>query len=74
MTIDMTAAEARMHHYADTIGREPPARLLDQDGAPAVELLDFCRRTGASLDWIFLGDVRAMIRDSYAVAQQGGRP
>ena len=73
MSIDMIAAEARLEVYADTIGREPPARLLDEHRAPSPELLDFCRRTGASLDWIFLGDVRAMIRDSFTVATQGGR-
>lgn len=67
-SIDFVAAEARLHLYADTIGVEPPHRLLDAQSAPAPELIDFCIRYGASLDWIFLGDVRAMIRDSHAKA------
>ena len=69
MNIDYIEAEARMHFYADTIGVVPPDRLISEDGAPAFELLNFCVRYGASLDWIFLGDVRGMIRDSYKVAQ-----
>ncbi|KEP68536.1 hypothetical protein DL1_07895 [Thioclava dalianensis] len=71
MNKDYTEAEARMQFYADTIGVHPPSRLLSEDGAPAPELLNFCVRYGASLDWIFLGDVRRMIRDSYEVARQG---
>lgn len=69
MSINHTEAEARMHFYADTIGVQPPDRLLSDDGSPAPELLNFCVRYGASLDWIFLGDVRGMIRDSYKVAR-----
>lgn len=69
MTIDYTASEARLSFYADTIGVEPPARMVCDAGCPAPELLIFCERYGASLDWIFLGDVRAMIRDSYKAAR-----
>ena len=69
MAIDYVEAEARMQVYADTVGAESPAKLIGDDGAPARELLTFCINTGASLDWIFLGDVRAMIHDSYKVAQ-----
>jgi len=69
MKVDYTAAEARLSFYADTIGAEPPARLLCDQGAPSAELLAFCDRCGASLDWIFRGDVRGMIRNSYAVAR-----
>ena len=67
--LDYTDAEARLHFYADTIGVEPPARLLSADDAPAPELIDFCDRYGASFDWIFLGDVRRMVLDSYKVAK-----
>ncbi|MCB2110835.1 hypothetical protein [Albidovulum sp.] len=70
MTIDYTSAEARLSFYADTIGVEAPKRLVCDQGAPAPELLTFCDRYGASLDWVFLGDVRAMIRDSYKVARE----
>lgn len=70
--IENAEAEARLHFYADTIGVEPPQRLLSDEGAPTPELLSFCNRYGASLDWVFLGDLRAMIRDSYKVARNGG--
>lgn len=63
-------AETRMQFYADTVGVDAPAKLLGDDGAPARELLNFCIEYGASLDWIFLGDVRAMIHDSFKVAQE----
>lgn len=59
---DYTDAEARLQFYADTIGVEAPQALLAADGAPSAELLNFCNRYGASLDWIFRGDVRGMIR------------
>ena len=69
MAIDRTTAEGRLHHYADTIGVEPPARLLTRDGVPSPELLAFCDRYGASLGWIFLGDVRALIHRSQRLAR-----
>lgn len=71
MALDYTDSEARMQFYADTIAVEPPKRLIDEDGAPAQELLRFCDKYGASLDWIFMGDVRGMIHDSYRVALNG---
>lgn len=70
MSINYTEAEARMQFYADTIGVQPPERLLDVDGAPSDELDVFCRRYGASLDWIFLGDLRRMIIDCYNQARK----
>lgn len=71
MPIDYVEAEARMQFYADTVGIDAPTKLIGEDGAPARELLNFCIDFGASLDWIFLGDVRAMIHDSFKVAQGG---
>ena len=68
MAINYVAAEARLQFYADTIGAPVPPRLLSEDGSPSPELLNFCVRYGASLDWVFLGDLRAMIRDSYRLA------
>lgn len=44
---------------------ELPADLLDDDGGPAADLLTFCAETGASLDFIFHGDIRPMIRAAY---------
>lgn len=58
-------AETRVQFFADTIGKEPPARLLSADGAPAPELLNFCQNTGMSLDWAFLGDLRPMVHATY---------
>lgn len=58
-------AETRVQFFADTIGKEPPARLLSKDGAPANELLNFCQTTGMSLDWAFLGDLRPMVRATF---------
>ena len=69
MPIDYVEAEARVQFFADVVGVEAPARLIGDDEAPTRELLNFCIETGASLDWIFLGDVRAMIRDSFKVTQ-----
>ena len=69
MSIDYTEAEERLKLYADTIGVEKPARLLCEEGAPSPELLRFCMKFGTSLDWLFCGDVRKMIRDSYTVAR-----
>lgn len=39
-----------------------PADLLADDEAPAPEVLRFCRDYGASLDFIYLGDVAPLIR------------
>ena len=59
------AAEERVRFFADTLEIEPSARLLSEDGAPAPELMAFCKRTGMSLDWAFLGDLRPMVRATY---------
>lgn len=42
-----------------------PADLQDDDGGPAADLLTFCAETGASLDFIFRGDPRPMMRVAY---------
>lgn len=39
-----------------------PADLLAEDEAPAPEVLRFCATYGASLDFIYLGDVAPLIR------------
>ncbi|RWR31493.1 hypothetical protein D2T29_10700 [Sinirhodobacter populi] len=39
-----------------------PADLLDADGAPAKAVLTFCATHGASLDFIYLGDVAILVR------------
>lgn len=70
MPINYTEAEARVEFYADTIGVTPPARIVTKGRAPSPELLTFCNRYGASLDWIFLGDIRGMIRGNYRLARR----
>ncbi len=48
-------AKARLAVFARTSSITVPDRLLSDDSAPADELLDYCRKTGLSLDWLFLG-------------------
>lgn len=48
-----------------------PADLLDADGAPAKPVLAFCATHGASLDFIYLGDVAILVRYA-AKAMKGG--
>ena len=64
-SIDITAAEARAQFFADTLGLEPPTRLIADDGAPAPELMVFCDQSGMSLDWVFLADLRSMLRATF---------
>lgn len=44
--------------------------MLDKHGAPTDSLLRFCRDTGASLDWLFLGDPLPMMRGIYGDRQR----
>ncbi len=62
--------EARVALIADVLKMSPPESLLADDGAPSAELLAFCRQSGASLDFIFCGDLRAMIRRSHVAEAQ----
>ncbi len=62
---ELKAAMSRARFFAETIGKEPPSRLLSDDGAPSHELLAFCEETGMSLDWVFLDDLRSMVRATY---------
>ena len=55
------ATANRMQDFCKWTGSIAPSALLDRDGAATDELLTFCRATGMSLDWLFLGDVRPMI-------------
>ncbi|KFI24899.1 hypothetical protein CG50_07485 [Paenirhodobacter enshiensis] len=56
----------RLRFVADALGAPMPeglpADLLAEDEAPAPEVLRFCRDYGASLDFIYLGDVASLIR------------
>ena len=65
MPHDEIEATARAEFFANTLGLTAPGKLVADDGAPSKELLDFCRKTGMSLDWVFLGDLRPMVRATY---------
>lgn len=68
----MTAAHVpascidRLRFVADALGAPMPeglpADLMGKDEAPAPEVLRFCVTYGASLDFIYLGDVTPLIR------------
>lgn len=64
--LNLKIAAKRLKLFADTIGKKAPPQLLDAEGAPHPELLRFSIETGASLDFIFCGDLRPMIRAAYA--------
>lgn len=60
----------RLEFAAATLGVDLPADLapdlLAEDGAPQDEVLKFCAATGVSLDFIYLGDIRPMLRGDFA--------
>lgn len=69
LTDDLAEPWARVRHYAEVIGVEPPARLVTDEDTIAPELMQFYKDYGISLDWIFCGDLRRMIRDSYEMVK-----
>lgn len=56
----------RLQFVADALGVQMPqglpADLVSRDGAPARAVLRFCADHGASLDFIYLGDVAILVR------------
>lgn len=46
--------------------------LLGEDGAPAAEVLRFCARHGASLDFIYQADVAILVRYASQAIQAKG--
>lgn len=57
---------ARLAYAAEALGVEMPGDLapdlLADDGGPQVSVLNFCAAKGISLDFVYLGDVRPMLR------------
>lgn len=55
----------RLAYVATILGIEAPkhlrADLLANDGAPHDAVMKFCRETGASLDFIYQGDIRPLL-------------
>lgn len=58
---EMTATRARLAQFAEWTRTAPPEKLLDKEGAPTGKLLAYCRETGLSLDWLFLGDAKGLV-------------
>ena len=71
LKIDYTAAEARAEVIADTLGIRPVTNLNGRDGAPSAELMRWCRKYGVSLDYVFAGDIRPLIRRAAELAKRG---
>ncbi|WP_143040425.1 hypothetical protein [Rhodobacter sp. 24-YEA-8] len=58
-------AAGRASYAAGVLEVEAPQSLLAPDGGPSSEIMDFCQKTGVSLDFIFCGDVKGMLRAAY---------
>ncbi len=61
-----TAAQRRLDDFCILTDRTPPAGTISEHGAVTDEFLLFCRETGASLDWLFLGDPLPMMLNIYS--------
>ncbi|WP_425051518.1 hypothetical protein [Psychromarinibacter sp. S121] len=57
----------RLKLYAQAVGVEVPRPIINEDGGPSSEVIDFCEKHGASLDYIYTGDVTPLI---HAVASK----
>ncbi|RRH71973.1 hypothetical protein [Falsigemmobacter faecalis] len=60
-THNLEVSARRAAYVAEVLGVDPPARLVDEEDCLSPEVMDFVRHTGASLDFIFVGDLRGMI-------------
>lgn len=64
----------RLQYIADALGVPVPAGLsadlLDADQAPAQAVCAFCAGTGASLDFIYRGDIRSMLLGDFHKARE----
>lgn len=58
---DYSQAQSRLKSFAAWTGTVAPQSMLDDDGAPTDELLDYCRHENLSLDWLFLGDEKSLV-------------
>ena len=59
--LSLSGAKRRMRDFCLVTQTTAPASIVDRHGAPTDELLAFCRETGLSLDWLFLGDPLPMM-------------
>ena len=53
--MDLTPINARLKAFAESVGDEPPAAIIKQDGSPSAALMDFRNRHGLTLDWMITG-------------------
>lgn len=60
----------RLSQFVDWTGTAAPSQLLDEDGAPTMELIAFSRHQGLSLDWLFSGDVHGLVMRSHRAASK----
>lgn len=64
----------RLTFISETLGVPVPdglhPDLVDDDGAPARDVLLFCAYTGASLDFIYFTDLRPMLRGAFHHAKE----
>lgn len=62
--LEIAAAQARTEVAAEALGltHQPPRTILAPDGAPDARLLAWAARHGVSLDWIFRGDTKTLLR------------
>ncbi len=61
MSTELTEAKARLVQFAEWTSTEAPCELLDDNGSPSQELLQYCREESLNLDWLFIGDVRSLV-------------
>lgn len=54
----------RLAQFAKWTETEAPKKMLNEGGAPSDELLAYCKSESLSLDWLFCGDVRGLIKSS----------
>ena len=64
VTTELDETLERLTHAAAVLDIEVPRILLKSDGSPSDEVLDFCKRTGISLDYVFCGDTSDLIRNA----------
>jgi hypothetical protein len=67
---DRTGARRRLRDFCLIAGATPPKTMVDRHGAPTDELLAFCRETGLSLDWLFLGDTLPLVLSLHSDCQR----
>lgn len=58
---DFDDARGRLTKFAEWTKTTAPKEMLDEDGAPKDELLDYCRKENLSLDWLFTGDEKGLV-------------